>query len=51
MENKNFVVNVENKILLNGKKKRFFIIIGVMKGWYINVRLVLYYRNNFYCSL
>lgn len=51
MENKNSVVNVENKIPPNGKKKRFSTIIGAMKGWYTNARLVPYYRNNSYCSL
>lgn len=42
MENKNSVVNVENKIPPNGKKKRFSTIIGAMKGWYTNARLVPY---------
>lgn len=40
MENKDSVVNVENKIPQNGKKKRFSTIIGAMKGWYTNNILV-----------
>lgn len=51
MENKDSLVIVENKIPPNGKKKRFSTIIGAMKGWYTNARLVPYYCNNSYCSL
>ena len=29
------VVNMENKVPPNGKKKRFSSIIGAMKGWYL----------------
>lgn len=35
MENMESVVNMENKVPLNGKKKRFSSIIGAMKGWYL----------------
>lgn len=35
MENMESVVNMENKVPPNGKKKRFSSIIGAMKGWYL----------------